>query len=291
MSDPAAIVRGNGPRDGFPDYIVKSLRRDKLGVFAGLVLRHFKVGAKNQRIDPAWLLPANAPQPWPLPCVDAQAELADAMCIVAYRYEGGDAPEEEAVTYELDTSMAEKPIQTHPSFASLKTKYLWDDAERQFAEFLPSGGGGPRPGDPGSGDVNIFSNESGVTGPIDRSTALSRGSGGSKTKTSPLFGVETWFGVSAVFRKSYAVPAGRVPASLLRGIGTIVAAPQGVGAFRLPSGSSNRNWLKMAPKLQKRGNLVQIAEETALSNPGGWKSAIYSFGQLQEEPGEDSGAT
>ena len=42
----------------------------------------------------------------------------------------------EQVTFELDTSMAEDPIQTHPFFDTLKTRYAWDAAKEQFAETL-----------------------------------------------------------------------------------------------------------------------------------------------------------
>jgi hypothetical protein len=262
-----SIIRGNGPRDGLPDYIVRWLRRDKIGVFSGLVERHYKVGPKNQRIDPLWLEPALAPQPWGLPCVDAVAEIGDALCIVGYRYEGsgGAEPGEDSVTYELDMSMAEKPIQTHPSFKSLKEDYAWDDAERRFAEFLPEQTGG-----------------SGLVFGNDRwSHALSAKK---KSGRNPLFGTESWFSCSAIFRVTYART--NVPPSSLRGLGTIISSPPGIAQFRIPT-SGKRNWLKLCPKLLKRGNLAQITDQYALSHPGGWKRPVYSAGQLEEEPGED----
>ena len=47
-----------------------------------------------------------------------------------------EAPSDDQVTFELDTSMAEDPIQTHPFFDTLKTRYAWDAAKEQFAETL-----------------------------------------------------------------------------------------------------------------------------------------------------------
>ena len=52
-----------------------------------------------------------------------------------------DAKDEDQVTFELDTSMAEDPIQTPPFFDTLKTRYAWDAAKEQFAETLPESSG------------------------------------------------------------------------------------------------------------------------------------------------------
>src|SRR5207302_7528232 len=81
--------------------------------------------------------------------------------------------DEDSITFELDTSMAEDPIQTHPSFDALKTKYGWDAVKEQFAEMMPDSSAG-------------------------QSSALS--GGGNKSKKNPLFGVEHWLVVGAVFR-------------------------------------------------------------------------------------------
>jgi len=62
---------------------------------------------------------------------------------VTLHFEGmtDDAKDEDQVTFELDTSMAEDPIQTHPFFDTLKTRYAWDAAKEQFAETLPESSG------------------------------------------------------------------------------------------------------------------------------------------------------
>lgn len=152
---------------------------------------------------------------------------------VTLHYEGisNDAPSDDQVTFELDTSMAEDPIQTHPFFDTLKTRYAWDAAKEQFAETLPEASG--------------------------QSTALS--GSGKKPKKNPMFGVDNWLVVGAVFRKTYA--AKTIPSSILRGIGTIVDRPPGIEQFKIPGAAKKRNWLKMAPKIKRKGNAVEITEE------------------------------
>jgi hypothetical protein len=159
--------------------------------------------------------------------------------------------EEDQVTFELDTSMNEDPIQTHPFFDTLKKRYHWDVVKEQFSETLPETGG--------------------------QQTALSGGS--QKTKKNPLFGVENWLVIGAVFRKTYAAKS--IPASLLRGIGTIVDKPPGIEQFKIPSAAKKRNWLKVAPKIKRKGNAVEITEEYMLSGPNGWIRDIYGQAQLE----------
>jgi hypothetical protein len=244
------ITRGN-----LPAYVVKSLRRDKIGIYSGSVTRTFQVGEENQRIDPLWLDPALAPAPWGLPCVDATAAITPPVCVVTYNYEGASGGDnsfsEDEVTFELDTTMAEEPIETHPSFAALKKLYGWDQDERRFNEFLAQ-----------------VPKEGALAGTKE------------KGKPNPLFGVDSYLAIGCVYRKTYA--ARTLPAAILRGIGTIVEKPPDIGQFHLPSSISKRNWLKLAPKISKRGSAIQISEEWMLSGPSGWKKPIYDKGQLEK---------
>ena len=157
----------------------------------------------------------------------------------------------EKVTFELDTSMAEDPIQTHPFFDTLKTRYAWDAAKEQFAETLPESSG--------------------------QQTALS--GSGQKPKKNPMFGVDNWLVVGAVFRKTYA--ARNIPSGILRGIGTVVERPPGIEQFKIPSTAKKRNWLKLAPKIKRKGNAVEITEEYMLSGPNGWIKDVYGQAQLE----------
>ena len=162
-----------------------------------------------------------------------------------------DFSDDDKVTFELDTSMAEDPIQTHPFFDTLKTRYGWDAVKEQFAETLPETSG--------------------------QQTALS--GSGKKIKKNPLFGVENWLVVGAVFRKTYAARV--IPSGILRGIGTIVDKPPGIEQFKIPSAAKKRNWLKLAPKIKRKGNAVEITEEYMLSGPNGWIKDVYGQAQLE----------
>ena len=85
--------------------------------------------------------------------------------------------------------------------------------------------------------------------------------------------------VGATFRKTDS--AKTIPSGLLKGIGTIVAKPPGIDQFKIPSAAKKRNWLKLAPKIKRRGNAVEITEEYMLSGPNGWISDVYGQAQLE----------
>ena len=94
-----------------------------------------------------------------------------------------------------------------------------------------------------------------------------------------MFGVDNWLVVGAVFRKTYA--ARHIPSGILRGIGTVVDKPPGIERFKIPGTAKKRNWLKMAPKLKRKGNAVEITEEYMLSGPNGWLRDVYGQAQLE----------
>ena len=58
------------------------------------------------------------------------------------------------------------------------------------------------------------------------------------------------------------------------------AAPPGIAQFQIPNADGQRNWLKSAPKIKRKGNAVNITEEYLLSGPQGWLDSIYSAAQL-----------
>jgi hypothetical protein len=169
---------------------------------------------------------------------------------VTVHYEGLDGnPAEEQITFEFDISMSEDPIEAHPNFDGISEKYGWDEVERAFPKYPPD--------------------------TVSEGGALARKS---KAKKNALYGTESYLAVGAVFRKTYAVQT--IPSGVLHGIGGIVSRPPDIGQFRMPATGSKRNWLKLAPKIRRRGNSVEITEEWMLSGPNGWNSDIYSSGQL-----------
>lgn len=177
---------------------------------------------------------------------------------VTLHFEGLESEsQDDQTTFEFDVSMSEDPIESHPNFEAIAAKYGWDEVERAFPKAPPEG------------------TESG--------SALGKKS---KAKKNPLYGMESYLAVGAVYRKTYAVK--RIPSNVLRGIGGIVERPPGVGQFNLPSTGGKRNWLKLAPKIRRRGNSVEVTEEWMLSGPNGWNQDVYSSGQL--EGGGDGGS-
>ena len=70
-----------------------------------------------------------------------------------------------------------------------------------------------------------------------------------------LFGEER-VGFEAHWRAAHAVGH----ALIERGIGTIVDKPPGIEQFKIPGAARKRNWLKMAPKIKRKGNAVEIAD-------------------------------
>ena len=180
---------------------------------------------------------------------------------VTLHYEGAEADfknSDTQTTFEFDATMTEEPIQSHPSFDKIAKKYDWRTQEKAFGELMPA-------------TTNTGSALSKDTTP------------GGKN---PLYGCESYLGVGATFRKTYA--STRIPAGILKGIGTIISAPPGVGQFYVPATGSKRNWLKLAPKVRRRGSAVEITEEWMLSGPAGWNKDIYSGDQLNDS-GDGSG--
>jgi hypothetical protein len=172
-----------------------------------------------------------------------------------------DNPTDDQRTFELEASMSEEPIKTHPKFENLKSTFGWDESLNTFSEYLPS--------DSSSGGL------------------ASGSQNGSTRKKSKMYGVESWLVAGAIYRLTYASKT--VPQSIFLGIGT-VQTPPSIGKFNLPS-LGKRNWLKLAPKVRMRGNSIEIALEYMLSGPLGWFTEVYNASQLGESSSGSFGAS
>lgn len=237
-------------------------RMDRLGLLTGIVELH-EQEETQAGISFTLLNTRNAPTSVDgvtiiVPCVNVERrhEVGKGG-IYTYAYEGAAADFEFAddnITFELDFSMAQEPIEAHPDFPAIKAKFGWNKLRRQFAEFMPGNG-----------------------------TTAATGFGGakdSKKKKNPLYGTDSYLEIGAIFRKTRLLHS--IPASALRGLGAIVTTPPGLGQFPMETGS-NRNWLKLVPKISRRGNVVQISEEWMLSGPRGWSNDIYGRARLERE--------
>ncbi|XHR30418.1 MAG: hypothetical protein ACFUZC_07615 [Chthoniobacteraceae bacterium] len=172
-----------------------------------------------------------------------------------------DNPTDDQKTFEIDASMAEEPIKTHPKFENLKSSFGWDESLSTFSEYLPS--------DSSSGGL------------------ASGSQNGSARKKSKMYGVESWLVAGAIYRVTYASKT--VPQSIFLGIGT-VQTPPSIGKFNLPN-LGKRNWLKLAPKVRMRGNSIEISLEYMLSGPLGWFTEVYASAQLGESSSGNFGAS
>jgi len=186
--------------------------------------------------------------PFGLPETGRQvSQLEDASFQVTITYEGTEDEPGEEEGHEFDSSFREEPIESHPKIAQIKRRFggvLGDDGRIIFPERMPAATG--------------------------ESAGLGGGeaSGGDKN---PMFGQTTYLALNAVFRRTYL--RRRVPKDLLDSVGTT--------RERLPGGlptPKGRNWLVMPPKVARRGNVFEIAEEWMLSKPGErWPAAIYGL--------------
>ena len=163
--------------------------------------------------------------------------------------EGGPSPtgEEDVAVYELDFSQAQKPIQSHPDFATPKTglrdRFKWgpldkDNSAWGFQAACPPG-------------------EAAVTGEAG-------------SAVNPLHGVTDWLDVGAIWRRSWMDTASVIPASLFTNLGRI-DTPIGP----IPTVGQGRNWLRCAAKARSRGKVWECSNEWLLSGRGGHEPAIY----------------
>jgi hypothetical protein len=258
-----AIIRGKGPLGGFPDHIVKSLKRANTGRLTGVCERHFKVGPSGFRINLDWLNQAFAPDPgWGIPCVDCDATPGNGIVVVKYNYEGIDDNYTfgvDAISYELDSSMEDEPIETHPAIKLLIANYGYDPDNKQFPQYIAATGNG--------------------------GAALSGGQ--QKQKANPLFGTESWRTVGVIFRVTYCVKV--VPQSAYRAWGTLISRPDGLDRINMPD-QPTRPWLRLNAKISRKGNACNVSEEAMLGKPGGIPAAriIYSSAQLDGVTGGSS---
>lgn len=231
---------------------------DRQGLISGSVQRHVKEPFDQINWDN--LRQRAAPPMGSLLCVNVERdyEKQNEQAIYTYTYEGAQddfVPDDDLVTFELDLTMTEEPIETHPNFETLKTTYGWNPQKRQFAETAPNANSG--------------------------STGLSGGNSNKKPKKSPLYGVDSYLVIGGTFRKNYITRV--IPSTIFKGIGVAVSAPPGLSKFPLPKAAKNRNWLRLAPRVQRRGNVVQISEQWMMSGPRGWVKDVYSASALGED--------
>lgn len=197
-----------------------------------------------------WLDVKKAPSFFNLPCMGVERTWEEAWALYRYGYEGiiKELGASQNVTFELDMSLTEEPIKTHPDFANLRKKYLWNPNTQRFPELIAG-------------------------------TGKNKG----KLVRSPLAGVEAYLSPGAIFRRT--TVTNRIPANIYKGVALAGNIPS-VAGFEMPD-IGTRQWFKLAPKIRKRGNCVEVVEEWMLSGPYGVNSDIYNRRAMWEMANQD----
>ncbi len=195
--------------------------------------------------------------PLGLPLIDRSAEeFTVGTWTLNLTYEGGGSDNvsfdtDAKLELEIDASMSQDPIQSHPNFIAIAAKYGWNKDKGEFAPYIT------KQGTAGTG------------------TALSGAQAGELPN--PLYGTESFLNVGAVFRITYT--AKTAPQDILDGVGTVFTIPPGYDLLGIPH-PVGRNWLKLAPKVNRRGNATRTTLEYMLSGPWGWVKDVYGKQQL-----------
>lgn len=156
-----------------------------------------------------------------------------------------------AIEVEFDGTMGQESVRKHPNFAGLKLSYGWTklaDGREGFPEYIA---------------------QSQLQG--------STGTQSDQQVPNPFFGVESYKSVEAIFRATYT--RRKVPLRVIDEVGKIVAEPYYwyLLGIKVPKG---RNFLVLAPKIKKKGNVFTVTEEAQMSGPGGALRNLYNFTQL-----------
>lgn len=150
---------------------------------------------------------------------------------------GGDG-----ATYEMSASMKDIPIEGHPGITGLMQTYHGTKTGNGVVEFAS----------------------------------------GTPDSPNPMYGCKTFKCVSATLRRTTIVNA--IDSNCLEGVGSVYTkigsfpqlnyqAPDGKGGTK----SIAREWLKMAPSIQKRGNVFTLTDEYMLSPKGGFPQYMYDL--------------
>jgi len=181
--------------------------------------------------------------------------------IYTYTFEGLLADRTPYYEFELEFAMNQEPIETHPNWEEIDATFGPYDPINRVWQRIPT---------------KAQTQAGGLSGPSNAGQIV----------TNPLFGTTSFLSPGAVYRISYTDID--IHEGDLDGIGT-KDEPQGLGdqfpEFQNWMDSNRRDWLKMAPRLRKRGGAVQVTLEWLLSGPRGWEEALYSDAAINGSPG------
>lgn len=188
--------------------------------------------------------------------VERRYDNENSMAIYTYTFEGIATDHgTKWIEFELEFTMNQEPIETHPSFESLNELFgHYDAINRIWPQYITQ--------------------QAAAVG-------LQSVREGSVIKN-PMYGVSSYLSPGLIYRISFTDTD--VDQDFMEGVGTIVIPPKFGEAFPdLQSwiiNSTVRNWLKLAPKIRQHGSCIAITEEYMLSGYRGWIPEIYSAAAL-----------
>lgn len=181
--------------------------------------------------------------------------------IIEAKYEGfpgdGGPTDKAEADFSFDGSMEKERIETHPNFLTLRAKFGWNEEDRMFPEMAPES-----------------AEDDGLTGE----------NGASDPQRSPVAAVDSWLVLGGEYTVSYV--SRFIPSGIFLGVGTIVKNPPGLRSFRLNLGK--RKFLKLSPRVSRKGNAIQITLRYQMSGTSGISEEIYGAGQLDVETENDA---
>lgn len=188
--------------------------------------------------------------------VERRYDTENSMAIYTYTFEGIAIEHNTKYTeFELEFTMNQEPIETHPSFESLNEIFgHYDAINRLWPQYITQQ----------SAAVGLQSAQQG--GPV----------------LNPMYGVSSYLSPGLIYRISYTQTD--IDPRYLFDIGSIVVPPMFGQAFPEMQSwitqNTVRNWLKLAPKVRQRGSCISITEEYMLSGYRGWLAPVYSSAAL-----------
>ncbi len=169
--------------------------------------------------------------------------------LVKYKFQGVPVswtPEngKDRATYSLTGTEGESPMELHPRFGRLKAIFGW------HADDITLGANSP-------GRFDYF---------LPNTTTPSK-----------AYGTQGWITTGAEFQMTYVTRG--VPASIFNNVGKVFNyLPEFLKAFGWGAFFDGRNWLVLAPKVEKNlGSAARVTERFRLSGPGGVNQEIYTY--------------
>lgn len=189
--------------------------------------------------------------------VERRYDNENSMAVYTYTFEGiATSHGERFIEFELEFTMNQEPIETHPSFPELQVIFgPYDPLNRLWQPHITQAA------------ANVGLQQTTGGGPV----------------TNPMYGVTSYLSPGLIYRMSYTDVD--VDPDFMDHVGTIVIPPIPEELFPQLQGwiqnTGFRNWLKLAPKIRQHGSCITVIEEYMLSGPRGWADAVYSEDALK----------